>query len=134
MGDQSALTLNLGRVRDEVTRCFHAYDSALLANDIDGVGGWFFDGPEAVRFGLREELYGAPQIAAWRQAAPPLRRSPLRRYDVTSVGTDIAVVTAEFDEAAATGRQTQAWIRSLTGWRVLSAHVSVRPGAGAWRA
>lgn len=134
MGDKSVPTLNLAQVRDEVTRCFDAYDAALLANDLDGVVGWFFDGPEAVRFGLQEELYGAPQVAAWRRHAPPLRRAPLRRYDVTSVGTDVAVVTAEFDEAADSGRQTQAWVRSCAGWRVLSAHVSVRPGAGAWRA
>jgi hypothetical protein len=53
----------------------------------------------------------------------------LRRYDVVTIATDVAVVTAEFDDAGAVGRQSQTWVRSDAGWRVLSGHVSMRPSA-----
>lgn len=133
MADRSLPAMNVPEVRDEVTRCFLAYDAALLAHNVQALDQWFFDGPQAARFGLGEELYGTGQITAWRRSAPPPRRSPLRRYDVTTLGTDVAVVTAEFDEAADTGRQSQAWVRSETGWRVLTGHVSIRAGAGPWQ-
>ncbi len=126
MGDLSATALDLPVVREEVARCFLAYDAALLAGDRDALDSWFFDGRQATRFGLGQELYGAEEIARWRRAAPRVVRAALRRHDVVTIGTDAAVVTAEFDETGAVGRQTQTWVRAHAGWRVLSGHVSMR--------
>ena len=129
MADRAVPEVNLPQIRDEVTACFLDYDTALLAGDVAALAGWFYDGPEASRFGIGEELYGSAQIAAWRRQAPRLVRSPLRRYDVVTLARDVAVVTAEFDEAGAVGRQSQTWVRSDAGWRVLTGHVSLRASA-----
>jgi hypothetical protein len=129
MADRAVPAVNLPEVRDEVTECFLAYDEALLAGDVAALDRWFFDGPEATRFGIGQELYGSAEIAGWRRTAPPLVRAPLRRYDVVTLATDVAVVTAEFDDAGAVGRQSQTWVRSDAGWRVLSGHVSMRASA-----
>ena len=46
---------------------------------------------------------------------------------ITTFGPDLAVVTTRFGYAgtAATGRQTQTWVRLPVGWRIVTAHVSV---------
>ncbi|MDX6206887.1 MAG: hypothetical protein QOF39_2944 [Frankiales bacterium] len=129
MADRAVPAVNLPEVLDEVTECFLAYDQALLAGDVPALNRWFFDGPEATRFGLGQELYGSAEIAGWRRSAPALVRAPLRRYDVVTLASDVAVVTAEFDDTGAVGRQSQTWVRSDAGWRVLSGHVSLRAGA-----
>lgn len=131
MADHSLPALNLPDVHAEVTRCFLAYDAALLAGDVEALGHWFFDGAETTRFGIGEELYGAEQVAAWRRSAPPLVRAPLRRYDIVTMAEDVAVVTAEFDDHQSVGRQSQTWVRCGEGWRVLSGHVSTRCTVGA---
>ena len=118
--------LNRPEVLDEVTRAFVAYDKALRANDVEALNDFFLEGPLATRFGIGQELYGSDQIAAWRRQAPPLVRAPLRRYDVVTLDTDVALVTAEWEEPEVIGRQTQTWVRAAAGWRVLSGHVSTR--------
>jgi hypothetical protein len=123
--------LNRPEVHDEVTRAFVAYDAALRAHDVETLNDFFLDGPLATRFGIAQELYGSDQIAAWRRAAPPLVRAPLRRCDVVTLDNDVAVVTAEWDEPDVIGRQTQTWVRSAAGWRVLSGHVSTRAAVNA---
>lgn len=126
MTDRTIAPLDLPAVRDEVARCFLAYDAALLSGDVAALDGWFFDGPQATRFGLGQELYGADEIARWRRSAPRVLRDALRRHDIVTIGEDAAVVTAEFDELGAVGRQTQTWARTEAGWRVLCGHVSTR--------
>lgn len=127
MADDLVPALNRPLVHDEVTRCFLAYDAALLAGDVEALDGWFFDGPQASRFGLGQELHGGDEISAWRRTASPVVRAALRRYDVVTLDDDVAVVSAEFDDEGAVGRQTQTWVRCQAGWRVLSGHVSLRP-------
>lgn len=127
--------LNIPAVRQEVTDCFQAYDRALLDNDVAALESWFHEGPESVRFGIAEELHGHLAIAAFRRTGPPVVRQPFRRVDVVTIGTETAVVNAEFDEPdGATGRQSQTWIRTGAGWRLIAGHVSIRkthPNQGA---
>jgi hypothetical protein len=119
--------LNIPAVHQEVTDCFQAYDRALLSNDVDALESWFHRGPESVRFGIAEELHGHQAIAAFRRKGPGVVRLPFRRVDVVTIGTETAVVTAEFDEPnGAIGRQSQTWIRTGAGWRVIAGHVSIR--------
>ena len=62
-------------------------------------------------------------------------RQPFRRVDIVTIGTETAVVNAEFDEPdGAIGRQSQTWIRTEAGWRLIAGHVSIRtthPNQGA---
>jgi hypothetical protein len=45
---------------------------------------------------------------------------------VTTIGTDLALVTTEFvpNGQARLGRQSQTWLRIDGAWRVVTAHVS----------
>jgi hypothetical protein len=109
-----------------------AYERALLDNDVEALTGFFWDSPHALRFGVAEELYGVEAIAEFRKArkAAFLDRKTLRR-DVVTLGTDLAMVTIEFEIVAfgnpRHGRQSQVWVQLPgDGWRVVSAHVSHR--------
>jgi hypothetical protein len=115
-------------VGDEIASCFEAYDAALLANDVAALDGWFWQSPETVRYGVAEELYGHAAIAAYRRsAAGVVVRAPFTCRTISTFGPDAGTVSAEFDAGGgAVGRQTQTWIRMPDGWRIVSAHVSIR--------
>ena len=97
-GDRPApgdLTINQPDVAAEVTDCFDAYDNALIANDVAALDRWFWAAPQAVRYGLGEELYGYDAIAQHRRNLPGgVIRGPLTRQTVTTFGTDMAIVCA----------------------------------------
>lgn len=128
MTDLDTPALNLPDVVAAVTASFLAYDTALLANDADALDRWFLPGPLPVRFGIAEEQYGAEDISRYRHSpGVRVRRGPLARYEIVTIGTDAAVVSAQFDDGPdAVGRQTQTWVRTAGGWRVLNGHVSIR--------
>jgi hypothetical protein len=115
-------------VHAEVAACFDAYDAALLANDVAALDGWFWESAAAVRYGVAEELYGHDAIAAHRRSpAGVVVRGPFTRQTISTFGPNAATVCAEFDAGGgATGRQTQTWIRMPGGWRIVSAHISIR--------
>jgi hypothetical protein len=120
--------LNDPTVLAEITAISDLYEKALGENDIATLDALFHDGPETVRYGVGENLYGAEEIAAFRRArpggSPP--RDVLRRV-ITAIGSDIATVDLEFLRKGGTkiGRQSQTWIKTPAGWRVIAAHVSL---------
>lgn len=105
-----------------------AYEQALGTNDLEKLDSFFYDGPEVVRYGMGENLYGAEQIAAFRRArqggSPP--RTVLRR-SITPLSSHVAVISLEFQRqgSQSIGRQTQTWINTNTGWKIIIAHVSM---------
>jgi ketosteroid isomerase-like protein len=120
-------TFNLPSVVAEVTEVFAAYERALQGDDVDALDNFFWDSPDVVRFGIRENLYGAEAIARYRRSSPP--RAWVRSLSNTVVvtfGADAAAVSTEFTgPGGAPGRQTQMWARLPEGWKVIAAHVSV---------
>ncbi|WFF00064.1 AtzH-like domain-containing protein [Micromonospora sp. WMMD964] len=112
----------------EVTAAFADYERALADGDADRICGYFWDSERTVRFGLADHQYGLDEQRKWRAAQPPLPAGR-RLVDpvITTFGPDLAVVTTRFGYAgaAATGRQTQTWVRLPVGWRIVTAHVSV---------
>lgn len=112
----------------EITALSDAYERALAENDVVALDQFFFDGPETVRYGVGENLYGTEEIAAFRRArkggSPP--RTMLRRV-VTVLGEDAAVVSLEFQRTGSSkiGRQMQTWFRFPQGWKIIAAHVSL---------
>jgi ketosteroid isomerase-like protein len=117
-------------VRSEVQACFDAYEAALVAGDVDVMNEWFEDAPHTSRFGIAEEHWGASAIREWRRTAadvPEGRRLALT--DVIVCSPDVAVVSTLFryPSSTETGRQSQTWRRTATGWRIVHAHVSQRP-------
>jgi hypothetical protein len=111
-----------------VTAAFHAYEHALMANDVDALDGLFWASDATVRIGPGQNLYGIEAIKAFRLArvgGSPQRN--LLKTVITSFGTDFATANVEFQRvgAPAPGRQSQTWVRFAEGWRVVSAHISM---------
>ena len=122
------MTVNEPDVLAEVTAAVDAYETALMTNDVEALDGFFRDAPETVRYGVAENLYGFAEIAAFRigRAGGSPRRSRLRT-EITTFGRDFAIANVEFlrEGAKQSGRQSQAWIRTENGWKIVSAHVSL---------
>ncbi|WP_420117360.1 AtzH-like domain-containing protein [Micromonospora sp.] len=126
------MEIDRAEVVAEVTAAFAGYDQALVDGDADRICGYFWQSDRTVRFGLADHQYGWDEQRTWRAAQPAL--PPGRRLVdpvVTTFGPDLAVVTTRFGYpgAAATGRQTQTWVRLRVGWRIVTAHVSEPAGA-----
>lgn len=106
---------------------FERYQNALQANDADVLNELFWNNELTVRYGVRENLYGIEAIRAFRasQTQPPERE--VLRSVVTTFGTDVATTNIEFRRHGSdkTGRQSQTWLRTDQGWRIVSAHVSL---------
>jgi hypothetical protein len=118
----------LADVRAEFAR----YEAALTANDVAALDRFFWNSPQSLRYGATENLYGFEAIAAFRAARPArnLQRT-LLRVAITTFGRDFATANAEFERpgAAATGRQSQTWVRFPDGWKIVAAHVSLLAGS-----
>jgi ketosteroid isomerase-like protein len=111
----------------EVTAAFHAYEAALMADDVPAMDALFHDAATTVRYGVGEVLYGADEIRAFRKGRGGSPQRRLGRVAITAFGRDFATANAEFfrEGSAARGRQSQAWVRFADGWKVVSAHVSI---------
>lgn len=113
----------------EVRWCFLAYEEALAAGDADATDAWFLDGADTIRFGVAEEQWGIDEIRHWRRSSPPVPAGrALTATDIRVCTPDVAVVTTLFGYPGTTevGRQSQTWLRTAAGWRIVHAHVSVR--------
>jgi hypothetical protein len=111
----------------EVSAAFHAYEAALMADDIPAMDALFHDAPTTNRFGVGEVLWGIEAIRDFRKGRGG---SPQRRFGhvaITVYGDSFATADAEFfrEGAERRGRQSQAWVKFEDGWKVVSAHVSL---------
>lgn len=122
------MIINNPVVLAQVAEAVDAYETALMANDVEALDGAFWVSPHTVRLGVTENLYGFDEIAAFRigraGGSPPRTRL---RTEITTFGDDFAIANVEFrrDGADRIGRQSQTWIRTPQGWKVASAHVSL---------
>ncbi len=122
------MQINLPEVLAEVTAAFARYERALTANDVAVLDELFWRSPHTLRYGATENLYGYDAIAGFRAARPAagLERALLRTV-ITTYGQDCATANVEFRRCGSdrTGRQSQTWLRTPDGWRVVAAHVSL---------
>ena len=102
------------------------YERALTGNDVAVLDELFWNSPHAVRYGASENLHGYAAIAAFRAARPTqgLAREVLKTV-ITTFGADFATANLEFRRSDRTGRQSQTWVRTTDGWRIVAAHVSM---------
>jgi hypothetical protein len=122
------IEINIPEVVAEVETEFARYERALVSNDIAELDALFWKSPHTLRYGVTENLYGYDEIAAFRGQRPPANLArDLIRTVITTYGRDFATANAEFKRASATstGRQSQVWVRTEAGWRVVAAHVSL---------
>ncbi len=122
------LAINLPDVLAEVTAQFQRYEKALTGNDVAVLDELFWNSPLTLRYGATENLYGYDAIRAFRAGRPAqgLERTLLKTV-ITTYGQDMATANVEFQRtgSARSGRQSQTWLRTPEGWRVVSAHVSL---------
>jgi len=120
--------INLPDVVAEVTAAFARYETALVTNDVAALDELFWDSPHTLRYGVTENLYGYNAIRAFRAARPAqgLERAVLKTV-ITTYGRHFATANIEFQRigVARPGRQSQSWMRTPQGWRVVCAHVSL---------
>ena len=119
--------LNIPDVVAEVTAAFDRYEAALITNDVPVLDSLFWNDPRVIRYSLFDNGYGFEAIMKARRARNnvDLRRR-LMRTVVTTFGRDFATVNTEFkrEDSGREGRQSQTWVRTAEGWKVVSAHVS----------
>jgi ketosteroid isomerase-like protein len=119
--------LNLPEVVVEVQAEFDRYERALRDHDVSTLNRFFLDDEATVRYGVSEHSYGAEAIRAYRASTSPL--APGRKLQHTVImtfGADAASVSTEFTSPASRmiGRQSQTWVRTDAGWKIIAAHVS----------
>lgn len=122
------MDINLPDVLAEVSAQFARYEDALVHNKVDVLDELFWCSPHTLRYGATENLYGYDAIEAFRAGRPAqgLARAILKTV-ITTYGHDFATANVEFQRvgSARPGRQSQTWLRTLEGWRVVAAHVSL---------
>ena len=126
------MTINDPEVIAELEALYPHYEQALVTNDVEKLVAMFWAGPQVMRFGAAENLYGPEELEAFRKARPATNLArTVKRLDIVSFGRDFASITLEFERmsniATVRGRQSQAWVRLPEGWRIVQAHVSLLP-------
>ena len=121
--------IDLPDVLEEMRAAFARYEQALVGNDVDTLDELFWPDARAIRYGAAENLYGHAEIGAFRAARDPrgLART-LARTVITTYGRDFATAMTLFERPSMpgkVGRQSQTWLRTPAGWRIVAAHVSL---------
>ena len=126
------MQINLPEVLAEVTAVFWRYEDALVNNQVAVLDELFWRSPHTLRYGVGENLYGYEAIQAFRAARPAtgLARQ-LLRTQITTYCDGFATANVEFQRVGSSqpGRQSQTWMKTPEGWRVVAAHVSLIPAA-----
>lgn len=126
--------INLPEIVEEVAAIFASYEQAIVTNDIAKLNSFFWNSPLTLRYGADQNQYGIDQIAAFRATRPPVDLArELRNTVITTYGRDFATANTEFYRTSmpGPGRQSQTWLRTDDGWKIVAAHVSVMQEASA---
>jgi 1-carboxybiuret hydrolase subunit AtzH-like protein len=122
--------VDLPDVVAEVREAHDRYEAALSRNDLDTLDALFWKDGKTIRFGPNGTLIGHASISAFRRgrSSRESRRVVLAQY-ITTFGLDFAVTNQETrdDDSGELIRQSQTWVRTEHGWRIVAAHVSTCP-------
>jgi hypothetical protein len=121
--------INLPEPKAEMEAAFMRYEKALNENDLAVLDELFWDSSLTIRYGIAENLYGKAEISGFRSGRSPvgLTRN-ISRTVITTYGRDFATAMTLFSRESAAGkigRQSQTWLRTPAGWKVVAAHVSL---------
>lgn len=127
------MEINLPEVVAELEGVFDRYERALVGNDPATLEELFWRSAHTIRYGIAENLYGWDDICAYRRRRASEGGAPLRditRKVVTTYGRTFGTVNIEYvrPQSGKSGRQSQTWMRTPEGWRVVAAHVSMTQG------
>jgi hypothetical protein len=125
------LQINEPQAYAELTRAFEAYEKALVDNDIEGLNRLFWESDLTLRYGVKELLYSHAEITRFRRERGPVdQRRVLRNTRIVTFGRDFGVANTEYVPHGTdrVGRQSQTWVRTEQGWKIVAAHVSFLAG------
>ena len=125
------MEINIPDVVAKVKAEFERYEIALISNNVDVLDELFWHSPHTIRYGVNENLYGSEAILAFRKARGKVNlERVLMNTVITTYGQNFATTNTEFQrqETGKIGRQSQTWIRTSIGWRIVSAHVFLLSG------
>lgn len=128
------MTLDEPAVIAEVTEHFHAYERALMGNDVPTLTAFFWADERLTRYGIADRQLGFAEQQAYRAATPaPDFTRRLEHLRIHAFGPDCAVAQVEFvrSDTPLRGFQSQTWVRFAEGWRIVAAHVSMIAWDGA---
>jgi amidase len=105
---------------------FHAYESALMNDDVAELDRLFAPGPATMRGDANGLLVGHDTISSFRSGRGGAPQRTLVDVRVQVVDPEHALVVAITELArGGRGQQTQLWARTADGWKVTAAHVAV---------
>jgi len=113
----------------EVAAAYTAYEVALSRGDVAAMDSWFADDVRTVRFGVAEEQWGAEEVRRWRSIAPQVpagRRLGETKIDLWTANLAVVTTLFRYPGSVRVGRQSQTWLLTDVGWRIIHAHVSER--------
>jgi len=123
-----AQSLNQPEVMAEITAIFHAYEQALMTNDLPALDAFFWADARVTRYGIADRQWGIDELRAYRAATPaPTFTRRLEHLRINTFGADLATAQVEFirTDTSLRGFQTQTWVRFAQGWKIVAAHVSM---------
>lgn len=119
---------DIPHIQKELTTVFHAYESALMSNDLSALDAFFWDDKRTTRYGIADRQLGIEELRRYRQntLAPNFTRQ-LHNLRIHTFGADMATAQVEFvrTDTHLRGFQTQTWVRISGHWKIVSAHVSM---------
>ena len=120
--------IDLPHICKELTAVFHAYELALMTNDLPALDAFFWDDERTTRYGIADRQLGIDELRRFRQntAAPQFTRQ-LHNPRIHTFGSEMGTAQVEFirTDTHLRGFQTQTWIRINGDWKIVSAHVSM---------
>lgn len=120
--------INQPEIVAELTAVFHAYEQALMSNDLPALDAFFWDDERVTRYGIADRQWGIAELRAYRAATPaPNFTRRLEHLRISTFGNDLGTAQVEFlrSDTSLRGFQTQTWVRFPQGWKIVAAHVSM---------
>ena len=121
------MEVNIPEIVDEVTEAFNSYEKALTENDVEMINHLFWNDRKTLRYGPNGTLISHEVLANFRRNRPTNGvQRVLKNISIVTFGRDYAVANTEanYKNVSGTGRQSQTWVRTAEGWKIVSAHVS----------
>ena len=121
------MEVNIPEIVEEMIDAFMSYEKALKENDVEMINHLFWNDPKTLRYGPNGTLISHELLSAFRRnrKTEGVRRK-LKNTQIVTFGRDFAVANTEADDEGEPGtlRQSQTWVRTADGWKIVSAHVS----------
>lgn len=121
-------TIDLESVRLELTKVFHAYEKALMDNDVEALNAYFWPDSRVTRYGIGDKQMGFDELVQFRLSTPrPNFKRELQQVRITTFGDSFGTALTEFirSDTALRGFQSQTWVKLNGVWRIVAAHVSM---------